>query len=138
MAAGHAQDAGGRPLLADRLRARRELGLDRPDSIRYAFRMVGRAIVSTTVILAFGFGVLAPYLPGTVPFLDLLDHIASDILLPLSGIAIALVAGWHWSPLAALREADLAPGLGAPWLWALRVLLPAAIALAMARGLGLL
>jgi NSS family neurotransmitter:Na+ symporter len=87
---------------------------------------------------ALGFGVLAPYLPGTVPFLDLLDRIASDILLPLSGIAIALVAGWRWPLLAALREADLAPALGVPWLWSLRVLLPAAIALAMARGLGLL
>jgi predicted RND superfamily exporter protein len=45
--------------LAKYMRARREHGLDRPEAIRYAFTMVGRAVVSTTVILAFGFGVLA-------------------------------------------------------------------------------
>jgi predicted RND superfamily exporter protein len=45
--------------LAKYMRARRERGLDRPEAIRYAFTMVGRAVVSTTVILAFGFGVLA-------------------------------------------------------------------------------
>ncbi len=41
------------------LRARRERRLDRPDAVRYAFRTVGSAIVSTTVILAAGFLVLA-------------------------------------------------------------------------------
>lgn len=87
---------------------------------------------------ALGFGVLAPYLPGERPFLDRLDQIASDILLPLSGIAIALVAGWRWQRDAALGEAGLAGGAGLLWLWSLRALLPAAISLAMARGLGLL
>ena len=41
------------------LRARREKRYDRPAAIRYAFETVGVAIISTTVILAFGFGVLA-------------------------------------------------------------------------------
>jgi predicted RND superfamily exporter protein/outer membrane lipoprotein-sorting protein len=41
------------------LRARREKGLERPQAIRYAFETVGTAIVSTTIILAFGFAVLA-------------------------------------------------------------------------------
>ncbi len=41
------------------LRARREKGYDRPEAIHYAFETVGTAIVSTTVILAFGFSVLA-------------------------------------------------------------------------------
>ncbi len=41
------------------LRARREEQLDRPEAIRYAFDTVGTALVSTTVILAFGFAVLA-------------------------------------------------------------------------------
>ena len=45
--------------LAKYLRARREQGLDRPGAIRYAFETVGRAVISTTIILAFGFGVLA-------------------------------------------------------------------------------
>jgi len=87
---------------------------------------------------ALGFGVLAPYLPGERPFLDRLDHVASDILLPLSGIAIALVAGWRWRRQQALAETGLAGAAGLLWLWSLRTLLPAAIAVAMARGLGLL
>ena len=45
--------------LSKYLRARREKRYDRPAAIRYAFETVGVAIISTTVILAFGFGVLA-------------------------------------------------------------------------------
>jgi predicted RND superfamily exporter protein len=45
--------------LAKYLRARREKKLSRQGAIRYAFVTVGRAIISTTLILAFGFGVLA-------------------------------------------------------------------------------
>jgi NSS family neurotransmitter:Na+ symporter len=86
---------------------------------------------------ALGFGVLAPHLPGPVPFLERLDQVASDILLPLSGIAIALTAGWRWRRQDALRDAGLAPGAGAAlWLWSLRLALPSAIALVMMRGLG--
>ncbi|MFQ5550528.1 MAG: RND family transporter [Gemmatimonadales bacterium] len=46
-------------LLAKYLRARREEGLDQAGAVRYAFRTVGIAIVSTTVILTAGFLVLA-------------------------------------------------------------------------------
>lgn len=45
--------------LAKYVRARREKGLDRGAAVRYAFETVGTAIVSTTVILAVGFSVLA-------------------------------------------------------------------------------
>ncbi|MFB3110754.1 MAG: efflux RND transporter permease subunit, partial [Gemmatimonadales bacterium] len=41
------------------LRARREKALDRPTAIRYAFRTVGPALISTSVILAVGFLVLS-------------------------------------------------------------------------------
>ena len=41
------------------VRARREKGLATPDAIRYAFRTVGVAIVSTTLILSAGFAVLS-------------------------------------------------------------------------------
>ena len=45
--------------LSKYLRARREKGYDRPMAIRYAFETVGLAIISTTLILSFGFAVLA-------------------------------------------------------------------------------
>ena len=45
--------------LSKYLLARREKGLSRPNAIRYAFNMVGTAIVMTTIILTIGFSVLA-------------------------------------------------------------------------------
>jgi predicted RND superfamily exporter protein len=41
------------------LRAMRDKGMTRPDAIRYAFQTVGTAMVSTTLILAAGFALLA-------------------------------------------------------------------------------
>ncbi len=46
-------------LLTKYLRGRREKGLNTEDAIRYAFRMVGPAILTTTMILTAGFSVLA-------------------------------------------------------------------------------
>jgi len=46
-------------LLTKYLRARREKDLSAEDAIRYAFRMVGPAIMTTTMILTVGFSVLA-------------------------------------------------------------------------------
>jgi NSS family neurotransmitter:Na+ symporter len=79
------------------------------------------------------------WLAGGRPVLDRLDLLASDILLPLSGIAIAIVAGWRWNRVDALGATGIASPRGFTlWLWSLRVALPAAIALTMVRGLGLL
>lgn len=41
------------------LRARREKGADAETAVRYAYRMVGPAMVATTIILVVGFGVLS-------------------------------------------------------------------------------
>jgi NSS family neurotransmitter:Na+ symporter len=61
--------------------------------------------------------------------LDAVDFIASNILLPLSGLAIALFAGWHW------RRADAVEAtgfhhqwLGQLWHLSVRYLAPAMIA----------
>jgi len=65
------------------------------------------------------------------------DRFSSNLLLPASGIAIALVAGWAWAPAAARQAADLPEGLAATlWLWSLRLALPAVIALILVGGLG--
>ncbi len=45
--------------LSKYLRARRELGLDKAEAIKYAFETVGLALVVTTIILTFGFLVMA-------------------------------------------------------------------------------
>ena len=41
------------------LRALRDKGLPRPDAIRYAFNTVGIALIVTTIVLVFGFGILS-------------------------------------------------------------------------------
>ena len=69
--------------LAKYLRARRERGLDRPDAIRYAFRTVGRAIVSTTAILAVGFAVLALSTFRVNAEMGLLTALAIVVALPV-------------------------------------------------------
>ncbi len=68
-------------------RARRENGYDRPQAIRYAFATVGTAVVSTTVILAFGFSVLAASAfrinaqMGLLTTITVLLALATDLLL---------------------------------------------------------
>ena len=44
--------------LSKYLRARRELNLDSPAAVKYAFSTVGLALLTTSIILAVGFGVL--------------------------------------------------------------------------------
>ena len=69
------------------LRGRREKRYDRPAAIRYAFETVGVAIISTTVILAFGFGVLAfsafriNAQMGLLTMMSIVLALATDLLL---------------------------------------------------------
>ena len=99
-----------------------------------------------TLLVAFlaalaGVPVALWFLPGAPPLpfgslLGLLDKVAADLMLPLSGIAIALFAGWRWPADNAIRAAGLAPGaLGATWLWTLRVVVPLALAAAAVQGM---
>jgi len=73
--------------LAKYLRARREMQLDRPEAIRYAFETVGRAIISTSIILSFGFAMLALSTfrinaqMGLLTALTILIALPSDLLL---------------------------------------------------------
>lgn len=85
-------------------------------------------------LAAFVLGAPAALAPW---WLDQVDRLGSNVLLPASGIAIALVAGWAWPPSTARQAADLPAGMpGRLWLWSLRVALPFLIALVMIRGLG--
>ncbi|WP_374440565.1 sodium-dependent transporter [Stella sp.] len=81
---------------------------------------------------ALGYGPLGDALRLPAPVLDLVDHLASEVLLPISGMAIALFVGWRWQ--AAGTHLTSAPGRFA-WLWVLRLLVPSAIAVLMLAGL---
>lgn len=88
------------------------------------------------VPLALGYGPARRLFPGTMPPLDAIDHVTSNVVLPLSGIAIALYAGWIWRRADAVRASGLSPGMPVlVWIWLLRLAIPATIALIMVRGL---
>lgn len=85
----------------------------------------GAALTSAAVALVL----TLPAAFGEAQVLERLDAAASTILLPLSGIAVALFAGWAW------RDGD-ARRPGEPWLWLLRGAVPLAIAVVLVRGIG--
>lgn len=84
---------------------------------------------------ALGYGALGHLLP--TPPLELIDQVSSDIVLPLSGIAVALFAGWAWPASAAMRASGLSsPWASGLWLWLLRIAVPLTIGLVLVGGLG--
>ena len=68
-------------------RARRELGYDSTDAVRYAFQTVGRAVFTTTAVLVAGFLILlaSPFIPtaqvGLLTALIIAFALAADFLL---------------------------------------------------------
>ncbi len=86
---------------------------------------------------SLGFGVWSQLRIFGMPVLDAVDYLASNVMLPLSGLAIALYIGWHW------RDADAVAASGlrsAPvarlWRLSLRYGAPLMILIVLARALG--
>jgi NSS family neurotransmitter:Na+ symporter len=101
--------------------------------------LIGGTAFVLGVPSSLGFGLLSGIKLAGFPILDGVDFFASNILLPLSGLAIALFAGWHW------READAveAVGLRQKWLarlWrvSIRYIAPAMITIIFLRSLSVL
>lgn len=72
------------------------------------------------------------------PILDAVDFAASNVLLPLSGLAVTLFIGWHWRA----ADASAAIGFRAPimfrlWRFSLRYAAPAMIVIVLLRALSL-
>jgi NSS family neurotransmitter:Na+ symporter len=63
-------------------------------------------------------------------FFEALDHLTSNVLLPLGGLAIALFAGWALPRAVLAEELGLAPAGAAALAWVLRWLTPGLIAAA--------
>src|SRR5690348_15857991 len=85
------------------LRARRELGKEPEDAVRYAFHEAGSAMVVTTLILATGFMVLAQsaFVPNSS--LALLTAICIAVAMPLDLLLTPTLVLWMD------RKASLAP-----------------------------
>jgi NSS family neurotransmitter:Na+ symporter len=114
-------------------------------------RMKRPAAAALTACVMFALGVLATLSQGKVlgevkifgkGFFDLFDYLSSNVLLPLGGLAIALVAGWFMSKKD--FDSELAKGYGAsPWHTAVLHFLvkyaaPLFILLILLNGLGLI
>lgn len=103
-----------------------------------------------TVILIGGIifilGIPSSLAQGAVPitvmgldFLDFMDKLSGNVLLPLGGLIIALFIGWGWNKSDALTESDLGDTLiGNIWLWSIRVLAPIGILIIFLNKIGII
>ena len=61
-------------------------------------------------------------------FFDLLDYITANLMMPLSGLLLALFVGWRVSPQAVADELDIrSPWFFKIWFWLLRWVVPLSI-----------
>jgi len=112
----------------------RRFGLGRPQ----AAMLLGFLIFLFGIPSALGFGPWSEIQILGRGFLDAIDHVMSDFVLPLAGIGVALLVGWVWQSRAAVAEAGLGSGLGRLWLGLLRYLVPLVILLVLLRGTAVL
>jgi NSS family neurotransmitter:Na+ symporter len=88
---------------------------------------------------SLGFGLLSNVRLAGLPILDAVDFLASNLLLPFSGFAIALFIGWHWQQACAIE----AVGFRRTWiahLWyvSIRYAVPTMITMIFLRSISIL
>lgn len=92
--------------------------------------LTGAAIFALGVPSALGFGVLQGIGIFGLGILESIDRIASNVILPVGGLLIAVFVGWKWPRAEALRTAGLEEGVvGYVWRLLLRYVAPCLIAL---------
>jgi NSS family neurotransmitter:Na+ symporter len=97
---------------------------------------IGLIIFVLGIPAALSFGLLADIRVAGLALLDAMDGLASNLLLPINGILIALFAGWVWQASDARRASDLGmSAVSSVWLQSLRYFVPALILLVMIRTL---
>ncbi|MEK9944368.1 MAG: sodium-dependent transporter [Alphaproteobacteria bacterium] len=89
---------------------------------------VGFAMFLVGIPASLGFGLWADVNWQGRGILDTMDFVASNILLPLGGVAVAVFVGWRWLWRREVREAQIdGAWLYTIWLWLLRLVAPALI-----------
>ncbi|MFN3657399.1 MAG: sodium-dependent transporter [Pseudolabrys sp.] len=104
-----------------------------------AAALVGVGAFLLGVPSSLGFGLWSGVRLFGLPILDAVDFAASNVLLPLSGLAVAIFIGWHW------READARAAVGIRskrlahlWRLSVRYIAPAMIVIVLLRALSVL
>lgn len=103
-------------------------------SRRRASLLLGGMIFLLGIPASLGFGPWAGLtLAGGRGILDAMDFVAVNLLLPLSGLLLALFVGWVWQRQDALAAADLLPAsrLGRLWHFSMRYIVPLLVALVL-------
>jgi len=99
--------------------------------------LLGSIITALGVPSALSLGGKFPKIAGK-DFLDAMDFISSNVLLPLGGIFIAVFVGWLWlddGKKEATNEGKVPFAWETAWVWIVRVVAPVAIAWIFVKGL---
>jgi NSS family neurotransmitter:Na+ symporter len=99
--------------------------------------LLGGVITALGVPSALSLGGHFPKIAGK-DFLDVMDFISSNVLLPLGGIFIAVFVGWIWLEGAkkeATNEGKASFAWETAWIWIVRIVAPIAIAWIFVKGL---
>ena len=99
--------------------------------------LLGGVITALGVPSALSLGGKFPKIAGK-DFLDAMDFISSNVLLPLGGIFIAVFVGWVWlesGKKEATNEGKVPFAWETTWIWIVRVVAPVAIAWIFIKGL---
>ena len=69
-------------------------------------------------------------------YFEILAYVAANLMMPLSGLLLAVFVGWRLSPEAVAREVDMRnPALFRTWRWLLRWVAPISIGLILVSNL---
>ena len=91
--------------------------------------IVGAIMFFLGISVSLGFGIWSGITPiGERNILDSMDYIASNILLPLGGLSMALFVGWYFTKATALKAVDFGDNvIGNVWYGLVKYLLPVMI-----------
>lgn len=105
---------------------------------RRAAAGAGAVIFALGVPAALSFGALGGVRLAGAGVLDAMDFVASNLLMPLNGVLVAVFVGWVWAGRDARHASGLAPPLAHAWHALLRFGAPAVIGLVLLRSLGII
>ncbi|MFC7062308.1 sodium-dependent transporter [Halobacillus seohaensis] len=109
-------------------------------SRRFSSILTGAIMFVLGIIVSLGFGIWAGVTPiGENNILDSMDYIASNVLLPLGGLSMALFVGWYFTKEQALDATDFTGSrVGNVWYVIIKFVAPISILLIFLNALGIL
>ncbi|MCP3027516.1 sodium-dependent transporter [Halobacillus sp. A5] len=109
-------------------------------SRRFSSILMGAIMFALGIFVSLGFGIWSGVTPiGDNDILDSMDYVASNILLPLGGLTMALFAGWYFKKEQALEATDFTGSIiGQIWYVIVKFVAPILIILIFLNALGII